>query len=169
MEYMDQLAAGVMGNLQFVILGMTAMLFLALIIFININVKLVKISRRYAKMMKGMDGVNLEALLFKYLEEVNRTSVKIEELNKDCRRLEEIGKISVQQVGVVRFNAFEDTGSDLSFAIALLDGNNNGVVISSIFGRSDSRTYAKPVVDGQSTYVLSDEEIEALRQASKNK
>jgi hypothetical protein len=68
---------------------------------------------------------------------------------------------------IVRFNAFEDTGSDLSFAVALLDADYNGVVLSSIFGRNESRTYAKPVVAGQSSYFLTNEEKEALDMARK--
>ena len=56
-------------------------------------------------------------------------------------------------------------GSDLSYAVALLDSNNNGVVLSSIFGREDSRSYVKPIEAGKSTYTLTDEEDEALRQA----
>ena len=56
-------------------------------------------------------------------------------------------------------------GSDLSYAVALLDSNNNGLVLSSIFGREDSRSYVKPIEAGKSTYTLTDEEDEALRQA----
>ena len=73
----------------------------------------------------------------------------------------------VQKVGVVRFRAFEDTGSDLSFAVALLDSEDNGVVLSSLFGRTESRVYAKPVEHGASSYLLSTEENEALSKAKK--
>ena len=66
---------------------------------------------------------------------------------------------------MVRFRAFEDMGSDLSYAVALLDSHNNGVVLSSIFGREDSRSYVKPIEDGHSTYTMTEEEEQALREA----
>jgi hypothetical protein len=68
-------------------------------------------------------------------------------------------------VGVVRYNAIANTGADLSFAIALLDQNNNGFVLNGIYSRDGSYTYAKPIENGQSKYNLSDEEKEALTKA----
>ena len=70
---------------------------------------------------------------------------------------------SIQHVGLVRFNPFEDTGSDQSFAIALLDGERDGVVISSLHGRANTRIFAKPVQGGVSNHALSDEEERAIR------
>lgn len=165
MDYMAQFTTLVTANLQYIILAMTALIFFALIIFISINLKLARLNRRYQKMMQGMDGVNLETLLLSHIDEVKKATDQVDKLNIDCARLGEVTRSCVQRVGVVRFNAFEDTGSDLSFAIALLDASNNGVVISSIFGRSDSRTYAKPVVAGQSSYFLTTEEKQALQLA----
>ncbi len=69
---------------------------------------------------------------------------------------------SLQHVGLVRFNPFEDTGSDQSFAIALLDADHTGIVISSLHGRAGTRVFAKPIASGQATHALSDEESEAL-------
>lgn len=165
MDYMAQFTTVVTANLQYIILAMTALIFFALIIFISINLKLARLNRRYQKMMQGMEGVNLETLLLSHIDEVKKATNQVDKLSKDCARLGEVTRSCVQRVGVVRFNAFEDTGSDLSFAIALLDASNNGVVISSIFGRSDSRTYAKPVVAGQSSYFLTTEEKQALQLA----
>jgi hypothetical protein len=71
----------------------------------------------------------------------------------------------VQGVGVVRFDAFEDMGGHLSFSAALLDGHGDGVVLTSINGRQETRIYAKPVVGGTSQHNLSEEEQEAIRRA----
>ena len=68
-------------------------------------------------------------------------------------------------VGVVRFDAFEDMGGRLSFSAALLDGNGDGLIITSINGRQDTRTYAKRVRNGTSSRNLSDEERHAIRLA----
>jgi hypothetical protein len=68
-------------------------------------------------------------------------------------------------VAIIRYNAFGETGSDLSFSVAIVDDAQNGVVITSIFGREESRVYAKPLTAGTSTYPLSDEEQAAIRKA----
>jgi len=73
----------------------------------------------------------------------------------------------IQKVGVVRYNAFDDVGSDLSFSIALLDDNDNGVVISGIYSRESSTTYAKKIVNGTSKNPLSAEELQAISESKK--
>jgi len=165
MDVTGQITPWLMENIQYVIMGLTTAIFLALIVFINVNMKLAKLNRRYEKMMRGADGANLEELLLKHIEEVRQATDKVSRLDRDCQRLDNTLRTCVQKVGLVRFNAFEDTGSDLSFAMALLDAGNNGVVVSSIFGRSESRIYAKPVIAGESSYFLTDEEKEALKKA----
>ncbi len=167
MNYLTDLSNLIMNNLQYVLLGMTVTILLALIIFININIKLAKMNKRYFKMMRGMEGINIEQLLLNHIEEVKQTVLKVDKLSDDCQRLEKISKECIQKVGIIRFNAFEDMGSDLSFAIALLNNQNNGVVISSIYSRNECHTYAKPIVSSHSAYFLTDEEQQALAQAIK--
>ena len=88
-------------------------------------------------------------------------------LDKEIEQIKNNLAFCIQKVGIVRFNAFENMGSDLSFAIALLDSNDNGVVISSIYSRESSSTYAKPIVNGKSAYSLSEEELQAINKAKK--
>ena len=73
---------------------------------------------------------------------------------------------SVQQVGIVRYNPFADTGGQQSFALALLDGRGNGFVVSSLHSRQATRLYLKQVAGGRSEVALSEEETEALRRAA---
>ena len=169
MDYVTQLSNLVMGNLQYVLLGMTGMILLALLVFISINVRLAKMNKKYSVMMQGTNGENLEKLLISHIEEVKQVVRKVDALSNDCKQLEKIAKDCIQKVALVRFNAFEDVGSDLSFAIALLDSHNNGLVISSIYGRNEFRTYSKPIVSGASSYLLTEEELQALAQAMKIK
>jgi hypothetical protein len=75
---------------------------------------------------------------------------------------------SVQRIGLVRFDAFPDVGGEQSFALALLDDDLSGVVLSNLYSRSDSRVYAKDIVQGKSQHALSDEEREAIRQAGEH-
>ena len=169
MNYLVDWSNLIMNNLQYVLLGMTITILLALIIFISINIKLAKMNKKYSKMMKGMEGVNIEQLLLAHIEEVKQTVSKVDNLSKDCQRLESISKECIQKVGIIRFNAFDDMGSDLSFAIALLNYQNNGVIVSSIYSRNECQTYAKPITSGNSTYFLTNEEKQALAQAINKK
>jgi hypothetical protein len=102
-------------------------------------------------------------------EERDRTEVKLEgavrQLAANQRKLAELAQASVRHVGVVRFDAFEDMGGRLSFSAALLDGKGDGVVITSINGRQDTRCYAKQVENWTSIHNLSDEERQAIREA----
>ncbi|PIR71882.1 MAG: hypothetical protein COU42_03305 [Candidatus Nealsonbacteria bacterium CG10_big_fil_rev_8_21_14_0_10_36_24] len=87
---------------------------------------------------------------------------QFEELKKEVRKLSQESKFSVQKIGIIRYNPFSNVGSDQSFSIALLDSNNNGVVISSLFGRDGNRVYGKPIKNGKSEYSLSEEENKAI-------
>ena len=107
-------------------------------------------------------------------ESIDEVLSRFQELKKDFERisqelesLKREGKLSIQKVGVVRFNPFSEVGSDQSFSIALLDGNDSGVVITSLYSREGNRTYGKPVKNGQSEYLLSAEEREAIEKAIK--
>lgn len=161
------LSGFIINNMQYIILVMVVMLFISLVVFININMKLSRMNKRYKKLMTGMDGCNIERLLMGHIDEVRDSVRRLEDLEQEIRRVDLLAKQASQKVGIVRFSAFEGVGSDLSYAIALLNYQNDGFVLSSIFGRDDSRCYAKPVVGGTSTYALSDEEKEAIKEAMK--
>jgi len=96
---------------------------------------------------------------------IQRLEAAVKKLAHGQRQLGEIAKDSVRHVGVVRFDAFEDMGGRLSFSAALLDGHGDGVVITSINGRQDTRCYAKRIQNGTSIHNLSDEERQAIREA----
>ena len=87
------------------------------------------------------------------------------ELAEFCESLNKELNKSIKKVGIVRYNAFKDTGSDLSFALALLNENNDGVVLNGIYSREMSNIYAKPIVAGKSSYTISEMEQEAINRA----
>ena len=111
----------------------------------------------------GADGESLQDLLAAHIAKVVEVGTELERLKELHEYLEVRSRGSLQHVGLVRFNPFEDTGSDQSFAIALLDDRRDGIVLSSLHGRGGTRTFAKPVEAGQSTHTLSDEEAQAIR------
>ncbi|MBA3728776.1 MAG: DUF4446 family protein [Actinobacteria bacterium] len=110
-------------------------------------------------------GERLEALVAGHARSIRRLEAAVRQLAMGERRLGEFLEGAVQHVGVVRFDAFEDMGGRLSFSAALLDGRGDGVVITSINGRQDTRCYAKRVENGTSIHNLSDEEEQAIREA----
>ena len=120
--------------------------------------------RRLRRLLSDGEGMGLDAIAAD-LEKVDRLGERVDALNALQRDLERTGQRAVQRVGVVRFNPFTDTGGDQSFAIALLDALGNGLVVSSLHGRADTRVFAKQVRGGRSKHQLSTEEEEAIRQA----
>lgn len=116
-------------------------------------------------LLSGEEVPNLEALVLKHKKQLLTHNKNLKELGKILEELVEHNKLNVQKIGIVRFNPFADTGSNMSFTIALLDGLDNGIVISSLHGREGTRIYAKPVERGVSKFPLTDEEKEAIRNA----
>lgn len=105
------------------------------------------------------------ALLREHIEEVRAVRGEVAQLDGETRQLRELLRSSVSRVGTVRYDAFEEMGGRLSFSAALLDEHGDGVVITSINGRSETRTYAKPLKAGRSRHNLSTEEAEAVDRA----
>ena len=112
---------------------------------------------------KNKEPKNLKEIVnqFKGLEE------KIKEVSEKLEILKKESKFNFQKIGVVRYNPFSGVGSNQSFSIALLDGNNDGIVITSLYAREGNRVYGKPVKNGASEYSLSDEEKKAISRAIK--
>jgi len=90
---------------------------------------------------------------------------QFQELKREVEKVSQASKASIQKVGIIRYNPFSDVGGDQSFSIALLDGNNNGVVITSLYSREGNRVYGKVVKNGTSQYSLSNEEKKAIEKA----
>lgn len=124
-----------------------------------------KVESRYRKLMKGTTNVNLEEMLLDRLKSIEEAKETSENALKEFKRLEIKMKDCVQKVAIMRYKAFENVGSDLSFSIAMLDDNNDGVVLTGIYGRQESTTYAKPIDKGISRYDLSEEELYVLNEA----
>ena len=120
----------------------------------------------YRRLTGDATDASLAESLDRHLDRVEAVDRRLTALDAEYRSLEARGRGSLQHLGIVRFNPFADTGSDQSFAIALLNDRHNGVVISSLHARSGTRVFAKPVEAGQASYALSDEEAEALRIAA---
>jgi len=147
------------GTIAVVALGL-ALLALAGVVFMLARQQ--RLLGQYQHLMTGTSGGNLEAILHDHIAQVRDTAARVEATEQLARRLEKSGYFSFQHLGVVRYNPFHDTGGDQSFAIALVDGHGNGVVLSSLHGRDATRVYAKPLLKWESTHQLTEEEKQAI-------
>lgn len=139
---------------------------LLLILYIINSIKLSKLRKGYLRFIKNIgDGKNVEEVLERHMERVEEVAKTNEEIIAYCQVLDDKMNKCIQKVGIVRYNAFKDTGSDLSFALALLDKQNDGVVFNGIYARESSNIYAKPVKNGESNYRMTEEEKEAIKRA----
>ncbi|HHW41236.1 MAG TPA: DUF4446 family protein [Syntrophomonadaceae bacterium] len=153
----------VQGNKTLLIIY--ALFGISILLFLILNIHLLLVGRRYRRLMRGVNGANLEKLLEETVQSCRAAEKRVDELEELCRELKQFSTASIRRVGFVRFNAFSDMGSDLSFALALLNETGDGVILCCLVSREDCRLYAKPVEGGASPYPLSDEEEEAIRKA----
>ena len=150
--------------------GLICFNILILILYIINTIYLKKLNKNYKKFMKKIgNGNDIEEALKNYLNRVEDVQNKNIEIIKYCEKLKNEISICIKKVGMVRYSAFKDTGSDLSFALALLNDNNDGVLLNGIYSREMSNIYAKQIQEGKTSSKLSDEEKQALEIALNNK
>lgn len=134
-----------------------------LILYICNLAKLNRINKNYNRFMKKIgNGKNIEEMLRNYMDKVEEVDLKNKDIIKYCERLDKEISLCIKKVGMIRYSAFKDTGSDLSFAVALLNDNNDGVLLNGIYSREMSNIYAKQIREGKTNSKLSDEERQAL-------
>ena len=138
--------------------------------FFIMMARLHSINKNYKTFLKKLgNGENIEEDLENYMYRVERVEKQNAEIKNLVNAIDSNMDTCIQKIGIVRYNAFKDTGSDLSFALAMLDERNNGVVLNGIYSREMSNIYAKPVENGKSKYTISEEEEEAIQKAIENK
>ena len=150
-------------NLALAFGGLAALVLLLLIGFAIQSARLGRAVRDYRELVRGTDGGTLHDRLVGSAEQAVKAGERMSRIETMHEVIDGRTRRSLQHIGLVRFNPFDDTGSDQSFAIALLDDARDGVVISSLHGRANTRVFAKPVSGGRSGHTLSDEETQAIR------
>ena len=138
---------------------------LALLSTLVLALRVWRLGRQRGQVATG--DAALDRLLADEQQRIARLGREQAALAEQLRRLEEDGRRALARVGVVRFNPFEDTGGNQSFALAVLDGHSDGIVVSSLHSRQGTRVYLKAIAAGRSESPLSDEETEALRRAGR--
>ena len=165
MKFFDQIDPATAVLL--VLLG-AAVIALGILLY-NMNRKLKNIEAAYRRTFRVGRGKLLADLINENLQIREEASAVSRAVSQKMVQLEADMARAIQNVGLVRYRAFEDMGPDLSFSMALLDANKDGVIITNIFGGSNCSVYSKPIVDGKSDFLLSLEEKEALEIAMSDK
>jgi len=160
---MDELNRILADNLALLAGGLGLTVVLLLLAFITQSIRLGRAVRSYRSLARGGSDASLADVLDLQVGRVETVGARLEELNRLAGEMEERTRTSIQHIGLVRFNPFDDTGSDQSFVIALLDDRRDGIVLSSLHGRANTRLFAKPVEGGESSHTLSEEEAQAIR------
>lgn len=145
-----------------VILLIVIVLFLAVLVMKQ-QLQIDRLNRKYRMFMKGSDGQSLEKLIQRKLNQLD----KVQEVNEDhgnlLRQVKSIQDKTMNKYGVVKYDAFDDVGGKLSFAFAMLNKEDTGVVLNAVHSRDNCFLYIKEIMKGESYIMLSEEEIEALR------
>lgn len=156
----------IQNNLGIGVIGAVIVGILLLIwnIFLHLNVS--RIKKNQQQLFSGNGAADLEKIILGHVKGIRELDRDIQDLYGISNKIHNLASRSVHKVGVVRFNPFKDLGGDQSFSIALLDGENSGIVVSSLHSREGNRVYAKPVSKGKAIkYPLTDEEAEAIKKA----
>ncbi len=139
--------------------------FISILVLICFAVSMRRQKKRYLGLTRGVEGISFEDMIHKINGDISSLNRDINLIERNILSLETKLTFTLQKIGFVRYNAFEDIGSDLSFSIALLDAYNNGFVITSIYGRERSTNFAKQVKNGKSAIPVSPEEFKAIDRA----
>lgn len=149
----------------YIMIGLLAVMLVLIVLYIICFINMKKLKKSYLQFMSGKDMQSMEDILWKQFDRIEI----LEEADKDKRRELNDLQITVQnayqKVGLVKYNAFREMSGQLSYALALLDQNDNGVIITSMYSRDGCFSYAKEVIMGESAINLSEEEKEALKKA----
>ena len=154
-------------NLENIIIALVVLTGLLLFWNIYLQANITKIKKKNNLLFSGNKIENLEEILLSQAKNLKTLDKDIQELYTISNQINTLSFRSLHKTGLVRFNPFKEVGGDQSFAIALLNGKNNGIVISSLYTREGTRIYAKAVLSGKSEkYPLTEEERQAIKIAA---
>ncbi len=152
----------------YLLIGFAVFDLLIFIIAIILMVKLGKLKKRYNVFMKGEDAKSLEKMILEKLDEIEKLKISDNKNKEDIKKINEILLSTFKKVGIVKYDAFNEMGGKLSFAVALLNEKNDGFIINAMHSREGCYTYIKEIINGESYIILGDEERKALNEAVVN-
>ena len=141
----------------YIMIGLLAVMLILIILYIICFLNMKKLKKSYLQFMSGKDMQSMEDILWKQFDRIEK--------RRELNDLQITVQNAYQKAGLVKYNAFREMSGQLSYTLALLDQNDNGVIITSMYSRDGCFSYAKEVIMGQSAINLSEEEKEALKKA----
>ena len=149
----------------FIFLFMLILMVVLFVLYVNVSLKYDRLKNSYASFMRGKDGKNLEESILTKFSELDGIA-KINKQNRaDVKEMYRRTEHCIQKCGIVKYDAFNEMGGKLSFALALLDSDNTGWIMNAMHSREGCYTYVKEILKGESYVELSEEEAEALDRA----
>lgn len=152
-------------EILYVIIGIAAFSLITMILAIVAMAKAAKMKKKYESFMEGSDGVSIEKLVREKLEDIDELKQMSEKNRIAIKDIYEKMQYTFQKVGVVTYDAFHEMGGKLSFAICMLDKNNNGYIVNVMHSNTGCFAYVKEIVNGKPFLELGNEEEKALNQA----
>lgn len=149
----------------YIMIALVVISLISIILLIITLCKLKGLRRRIDALTRGKDAESMEDTILNFFERIESLEDAEQKMHRDIREIKENLKITYQKTGLVKYDAFREMSGALSYSLALLDKENNGVLISSMYSREGCYTYAKDIVNGGCKINLSEEEQEALKQA----
>lgn len=151
-------------------MGIVVLLLIVLVIImtvmtVSMSIQLNRLKRKYKIFMKGKDAQSLERAFALKFRDIDKLTKVNEGYQFDIEMLKREQGKTLTKYGIVKYDAFDDVGGKLSFALAMLDRNNTGFILDAIHSRDNCFLYIKEIVKGESYIMLSNEEIKALKQA----
>ena len=148
-----------------IIIILSILLIILLARTVSINMRLSRLERKYKMFMKGSDAQSLEKIFVRKFNQIDRLYEAKEDHDHDLLFIKNNLDKMFSKYGVEKYDAFDDVGGKLSFALALLDKENSGLILNAVHSRDNCFLYLKEIVKGESYVMLSQEEVEALRKA----
>lgn len=149
----------------FIFLFLLVLIVVLFVLFINVSLKYDRLKSSYASFMKGKDGKNLEESVLARFSEIDSLAKIVKQSRADVKEMYKMTGKCIQKCGIVKYDAFNEMGGKLSFALAMLDNSNTGWVMNAMHSREGCYTYVKEILKGESYVELSEEESEALDRA----
>lgn len=166
---MSAFIAFIESHIVIVVASMLILMVFFILAFLLAMLEVRRLKNKFDRFMRpNSKNHNLELQLNEYLEEIRDIKKKNDGIFEDIEDIKKVLRTSIQKVGIVKYNTFDDIGGDLSYAIALLDQNDTGIVLNSLYYRDGSYTYAKQILAGDCLTPLSEEEKEAIAAAKDN-
>ncbi len=146
-----------------IVILLVALVIILTMITVSMSIRLTRLTKKYYLFMRGRDGQSMEKMFVERFKQLDRLTKQTDDHEMELEILKKNHNSTLTRYGMVKYDAFDDVGGKMSFALAMLDSTNTGFILDAIHSRDNCFLYFKEIVKGESYIMLSDEEVEALK------